>query len=124
MKKIILLMSIFAISCNNDDNSNSGETNCTDQFVYGLHVSVKNAVTNAVLQEGVLVKATDGSYVETLQTEGNSSTVFVGAGERAGSYILTVSKDGYETFTSEVITLKRDECHVISKEVTVALQPE
>ncbi len=48
MKKIILLMSIFAISCNNDDNSNSGETNCTDQFVYGLHVSVKNAVTNAV----------------------------------------------------------------------------
>ncbi len=33
------------------------------------------------LQEGVLVKATDGSYVETLQTEGNSSTVFVGAGD-------------------------------------------
>lgn len=117
-------MSIFAISCNNDDNSNSGETNCTDQFVYGLHVSVKNAMTNAVLQEGVLVKATDGSYVETLQTEVNSSIVFVGAGERAGSYILTVTKDGYETFTSEVIMLKRDECHIISKEVTVALQPE
>lgn len=117
-------MSIFAISCNNDDNSNDGQTNCTDQFVYGLHVSVKNAVTNATLQEGVLVKATDGSYVETLQTEGNSSAVFVGAGERAGNYILTVSKEGYETFTSEVITLERDECHVLSKEITVALQPE
>ena len=124
MKKIILFLSIVAISCNNDDNANNGETNCTEQFVYGLHVSVKNAVTNETLREGVLVKATDGSYVETLQTEDNGSGVFVGAGERAGSYILTVSKDGYENFTSEVITLKRDECHVISKEVTVELQPE
>ena len=123
MKKIMLFMSILAISCNSNDDGN-GQVNCTDIFVYGLNVSVKDSLTNATLQEGVMVKAVDGSYLETLQVEESPSTVFVGAGERAGSYILTVSKPGYETYTSEVITLTSDECHVIPKEIAVALLPE
>ena len=123
MKKIMLFMSILAISCNSNDDSN-GEVHCTDVFVYGLNVSVKDAATNATLQEGVLVKAVDGSYVETLQNEESTSTVFVGAGERAGNYVLTVSKPGYETYTSGVITLTADDCHVIPKEIAVVLQPE
>lgn len=124
MKKIMLFLSILAISCNSNDDNDDGQTNCTDIFVYGLNVTVKDAVTDATLQEGVLVKAVDGSYVETLQVEEIPSTVFVGAGERAGNYILTVSKDGYQTFTSQVITLTADECHVIGQDITVELQPE
>lgn len=123
MKKIMLFLSILAISCNSNDD-NDGQTNCTDIFMYGLNVTVKDAVTNVTLQEGVLVKAVDGSYEETLQVEEIPSAVFVGAGERAGNYILTVSKDGYQTFTSQVITLTADECHVIGQEITVELQPE
>lgn len=123
MKKIMLFLSILAISCNSNDD-NDGQTNCTDVFMYGLNVTVKDAVTDVTLQEGVLVKAVDGSYEETLQVEENPSAVFVGAGERAGSYVLTVSKAGYQTFTSQTITLTADECHVIGQEITVELQPE
>lgn len=123
MKEMMLFMSILAISCNSSDDNN-GATNCTDIFVYGLNVTVKDSLANEILQEGVIVKAVDGIYEETLQSEQSTSAVFVGAGERAGNYVLTVSKPGYETYTSGVITLTADECHVIPKEVAVALVAE
>ena len=123
MKKMMLFMSILAISCNGIDDHN-GATNCTDMFVYGLNVTVKDSLTNEILQEGVVVKAVDGIYEETLQNQESTSAVFVGAGERAGNYVLTVSKQGYQAYTSGVITLTADECHVIPKEVAVALVVE
>ena len=120
---MMLFMSILAISCNSSDDNN-GATNCTDMFVYGLNVTVKDSLTNEILQEGVVIKAVDGIYEETLQSEQSTSAVFVGAGERAGNYVLTVSKPGYENYTSGVITLIADECHVVPKEVAVALVAE
>jgi hypothetical protein len=123
MKKILLFLSIIAISCNSNDDNADNPTNCTEEFVYGLNVNVKDAATDAVLQEGVLVKAVDGSYVETLETV-ESIPTFLGAGERAGSYVITVSKDGYQTFTSPVVTVKADICHVLTETLNVELQPE
>lgn len=122
MKKILLFISLVAISCNNDDN-NDGVVNCTEQFVYGLNVNVKDATTNAVLVDGVTVKAIDGSYVETLEIS-ESIPTFLGAGERAGNYVVTVSKEGYQTYTSPVVTVDSDECHVLTETLNVALQPE
>lgn len=122
MKKILLFLSIIAVSCNSNDDSNN-PTNCTEEFVYGLHVNVKDAVTDAVLQEGVSVQAVDGSYAETLETV-ESIPVFLGAGERIGNYIVTVSKAGYQTFTSPVVAVTADECHVLTQTLNVALQPE
>lgn len=124
MKKILLFLSIIAVtvSCNSSDDD-SNPTNCTEEFVYGLNVNVKDAVTNAVLREGVLVKAVDGTYIETLETV-ESIPTFVGAGERSGNYTVTVSKQGYQTFTSQVVSVKADECHVLTQTLAVALQPE
>ena len=123
MKKILLFMSVLAISCNSNDDSNDGVTNCTEEFVYGLNVNVKDAVTNAVLQEGVLVKAVDGTYSETLEIVENVPT-FIGAGERAGSYVVTVSKEGYQTYISPAVTVEANVCHVLTETLNVALQPE
>lgn len=122
MKKILLFLSIIAVSCSSNDNDNN-PTNCTEEFVYGLNVNVKDAATNATLQEGVLVVAVDGSYSETLELV-ESIPTFIGAGERPGNYVITVSKAGYQTFTSPVIAVDANECHVLTETVTVALQPE
>lgn len=119
MKKFLLLLIIVASSCQGND-----DVYCTQEVVFGLTVTVKDAVTEAGLQEGVLVIATDGSYTEILQYAMNNAAVFIGAAERPGNYTLTVSKEGYQTFTTDVIVVTRDMCHVISQSVTVTLQPE
>ncbi len=122
MKKIIFFLFVLALSCNSDDNND--DTNCTEEARAGLNVTVKDAVTQADLQEGVTVTATDGSYSEVLEYGQSSSSTFVGAWERPGNYILTVSKEGYQTFASDVITITADVCHVIPQSVTIVLQPE
>lgn len=123
MKKILLFVSLIAISCNSNDDGSSADFNCTDIYVSGLNVNVKDATSNAVLVDGVLVRAVDGTYSETLETV-ESIPTFIGAGERPGNYVITVSKAGYQTYTSPVVTVDADECHVLTETLNVALQPQ
>lgn len=122
MKKLLLLLCcaplLLASTCNNDDDD---QIVCTQQFVYGLNVVVLNAATGNPLVEGVTVEATDGSYNETLQLIPGLEYSFAGAGERVGTYIVTVTKNGYQTYTSTPIIVTRDVCHVIPQSLTVNL---
>ncbi len=123
MKKLVGLLLIVTLSwsCSTNDDNND-PINCTEVLVAGLSVTVKDDTTDAILTDGVLAIATDGSYTETLENlEGNQ--VFLGAWERAGNYILTVSKQGYQTFASNAIRVTEDECHVITAEVEIRLRP-
>ncbi|PKP19181.1 MAG: hypothetical protein CVU07_00430 [Bacteroidetes bacterium HGW-Bacteroidetes-23] len=125
MKKIFLLLAcmplFLATSCNNDDDE---DVNCTLVALAGLNVTVKDAVTDEVLSTGVMVIAQDGTYTETLeQLPNNEIPVFIGAWERVGTYVVTVSKEGYQTFTSQPIVVTADVCHVIPELLTVELQP-
>ncbi len=121
MKKLFLLLIMATLGCSNDDDN---QRYCTEEFVFGLVVTVKNAETGAELQEGVTVVAADGSYSETLQLGYSGASTFIGAGERRGNYILTVAKAGFETYVSQPVTVNADECHVITERITVELQPE
>jgi hypothetical protein len=123
MKKIFLLLActpfLLAMTCDEDD-----EVICTQEAKAGLNITVKDAVTNEFLSSGVTVVAQDGSYTETLEAFPQSDIpVFIGAWERVGTYTVTVSKEGYQTFTSEPIVVTADICHVIPQQVTVELQP-
>lgn len=123
MKKIILVLAcmpfLLATTCDDDD-----QIVCTQEAKAGLNITVKDAVTNEILSSGVTVTAQDGTYSETLEVFiGDDSTVFIGAWERQGTYIVTVSKEGYQTFTSSPIQVFADECHVIPQLLNVALQP-
>ena len=110
---------LLATTCEEDD-----EIYCTQEAKAGLNITVKDAVTGDFLSSGVTVIAQDGSYTETLEQFPNEEVpVFIGAWGRAGTYIVTVSKEGYQTFTSEPIVVTADICHVIPQQVTVALQP-
>ena len=124
MKKLLLIIAIFplllATQCNEDDNGIA----CTEEARAGLNITVKDAETNDYLNEGVSVIATDGSYSETLISFDVVEPIFSGAYEREGNYIITVSKSGYVTYTSEIITVTSDVCHVIPQQITILLQPE
>ena len=111
MKKILLLcIVLMQWSCNSDDY---GQQNCTEEFVYGLSVTVRDAITNEILTDDVSVIARDGNYQEALmRIEGEGP--FFGAGERPGNYTIEITVANYQSFISEVISveLTRDECHV------------
>ena len=114
-----LIFLIFLTTCGYDDTD---EIICTEQFVYGLNVTVKNAVTKVIIIEGITVTARDGNYEEELMnTKGIDS--FFGAGERAGNYIIEITSIDYQTYISEIIEIGEDECHVIPVALEVSLQP-
>jgi hypothetical protein len=123
MKKLFLFFlfsTLFFISSCEDNDDN--QIFCTDQFVYGLNVIVLDAVTGNPIFQNIEVKAVDATYQEILELVPSSEYAFVGAGERAGTYIVMVTKAGYQTYTSAPIILTRDECHVIPQSLTVNLQ--
>jgi hypothetical protein len=121
MKRLVVILAVLSFACS--DNNNGG-INCTDEYVPGLSVTVKDSLTGKVLEKGVTVIAADGNYTEELEMISESSSGFYGAFERTGSYTLTVSKQGYRSHTSDSIELDADQCHVITQEVTVELQAE
>ena len=122
MKKLFLffLFSTFLVTTSCEDTDD--QIVCNTQFVYGLNVIVLDASTGNSIFQDIEVKAVDGSYQETLELVSGLEYAFVGAGERAGTYDVTVTKSGYQTFTSAPIVLTRDECHVIPQSLTVNLQ--
>ena len=122
MKKLILflLFSIFFVTTSCQDNDD--QIYCTQQFVYGLNVIVLDATTGNPIFQDIEVKAIDGTYQEILELVPGLEYAFVGAGERAGVYVVTITKAGYQTYTSAPIILTRDECHVIPQSLTVNLQ--
>ncbi|MFO0089419.1 MAG: hypothetical protein ACK518_01155, partial [bacterium] len=123
MKKLFFFITLSCLFLLSSCEDNDDQIVCTDQFVYGLNVIVLDAVSGNPIFQDIEVKAVDGTYQEILELVPSLEYTFVGAGERAGTYVVTVTKAGFQTFTSAPIVLTRDECHVIPQSLTVNLQP-
>lgn len=123
MKKLLVLLMVTAFfACSGDDDTVSEEpVACTEEFVFGLSVQVRDAATGAIIPNGVRVVAQDGNYSETLDFMFDTH---VGAGERPGTYTLTASKEGFVTKMAGPVTveLTEDMCHVITESVTIELE--
>lgn len=104
------------------DGCNDDDLNCTEIYVYGLNVTLKNSETNEVVTSDVTVTAVEGDYQEELMLI-DFSPNFVGAGERPGLYIIHVTSPNYENYTSDEIFLDFDGCHVIPQALEILLQP-
>lgn len=119
--KLLIIISVLLIgssSCKIIDDPLS----CTEQYVYGLSVTLKDAVTNSIIFDNITIKAMDGSYEETLiNLEG--SNYFIGAGERSGAYSLIITSPDYKTYTSDPVLVYSDDCHVIPEVIEFTLQP-
>ena len=106
-----------------EDEEDDNQIVCTEEARAGLNVTVSLGTMSSNAGEGVNVVAKDGDYSETLSYYNAQDPIFSGAYERSGNYIITVSKEGYQTYTSDEISVTRDECHVIQQKIHVVLLP-
>ena len=107
----------------------TGPVGCTDDFRYGLNVTVVDSVTNAPPASAVLI-ARSGAFVDSvgprapMQFVQNGPPVLLlsSAGERAGTYDLTIRSPGYRDWTRTGVEVTEDECHVRPITLTARLQ--
>ena len=93
---------------------------CNLNLVYGLTIVVTDSATGTPLTgAATIVEVRDGAYVDTLPDFGNE---YSGAGERPGTYSVTVQRLGYRVWSRDGIRVREDECHVIPVRVTARLQ--
>ena len=123
MKKFTVILAVLAFACGDEEHHRTG-CPCSDEIIFGLKVSVKDAMTGEYINEGVKVTAVDSKGIaEELDVFTSVSSVFYGAAETAGNYTITVSKEGYADYTSEPVTVETDRCHVTTQEITIAFRP-
>lgn len=95
----------------------TGPVACTDILVPGIAVDVRDSQSNAQITDGLRVIARDGAFADTAEN-GHLAVAF----ERAGTYTVTVEKDGYQTWLRSGVRVSRDECHVRTVALTAQLQ--
>lgn len=121
----MLATAVLALSA--CDIVESGGPICTGQFVSGLQVSVQDSVTGAPVASGATLTTADGSYRDTVSVPAHrpdlDGHVLLAAGERPGTYDVTVSKTGYLDWQRSNVVVTADECHVIPVEITARLKP-
>lgn len=116
--KYLALLSLFVLfSCGEDADD---EAPCTGQEVIGLDVVVTDAVSGDVLTTGVTVHVMEGAFEANLVESGGH---FVGLYDQQGSYTLTVSKSGYETYSEDNVAVFKPGCHSLTTNRAVLLQP-
>ena len=102
---------------------------CTEDFRYGLTVTVIDSATGAPPASAVFI-ARSGTFVDSagprapapVSLAGPPLLLFASAGERPGSYDLTVRAPGYADWSRTGVIVTADACHVILTEVTARLQ--
>ena len=94
---------------------------CTEQFVYGISIQVVDVTSGALRASGSTLTVRDGSY-EEIVTEVIGNTM-VAAGERAGTYAVTITRDGYQTWSQFDVEVEENECHVIPVSLLAQIQP-
>ncbi|MFD2600848.1 hypothetical protein [Flavobacterium suzhouense] len=119
MKKIVFfLFTLLAFACNSDDDNNDTVV-CTEEVRVPLAVTVTDAISGALLTDGVTVLAVSGATSVNIPLLGDK---FVGA-PGANTYVVKVSAAGYADYTSATQTQEFNECGVITNNMSVLLQP-
>ena len=95
---------------------------CTAQFVFGLTVTVVDQSTGDPIADEATMTLRAGSYEEIVTDSWDGSTLS-GAGERPGTYTITIEHPGYTTWTRTGIEITADDCHVIPVLITAELVP-
>jgi len=121
----LALLLLGMISC---DIVDGRDIYCLDNFVSGLEVRVQDSLTGAPAASGAMLIARDGAYADTAVVPPGAANpdtwVLSVAGERPGTYTVTVSKDGYLTWQRTGVVVRMDQygCHPQTVELVALLQ--
>lgn len=105
---VVILAPWMAGACGNIVN---GGYACTTDFRYGINATALDATTNANITSGAFLIVREGSYRDSVSA--NPGGQLAAAGERAGTYTVTIGHPGYASFTQTNVVVNPDECHVI-----------
>ena len=118
MKKLLFLPIVLLLLLSCDDRDDNFP--CTGPEVIGLDVVVKDAITSEVLTFGVVVTVAEGGFQgELVESDGH----FIGLYDQEGSYQLTVTKSGYQTYIEDNVNVFKPGCHSLTTTRIVNLQP-
>ena len=120
----IILAFLTATVCSCDIHDQVGAS-CSDEYVYGVRVDLLCPGLNGIAEWSGTVELTAPGYTEELSVHATTEAdrlVAYGAGERPGTYTLTVESSGYNTWQREGIPVSENVCHV--DQVTVAVELE
>ena len=98
------------------------DTVCTQEARSAVSVELRDARTGAALTGPATLTVREGAFVETAEFPADLSSIGV-AHERAGVYVVTVSKPGYREWTRAGVSVTRDECHVKTAVLRADLEP-
>ena len=119
--KYLIAMLLFASALTHCDSEQKA---CTTQANWSFRVHVKDAVTGFSICDATL-SATEGTEVTELTCYDNAGCVCAGGFEQLGTFQVTVTKSGYQTFTTTIVVDQSDDCgHVVTKDVTINLSPQ
>jgi hypothetical protein len=108
------------------DLVDSRDVICTGVFVSGLRVTVQDSVSGAAAASGAQLIAQDGAYADTASYPPNRPDLdaepLQSAGERPGTYTVTVRIAGFLDWVRSGIVVTADECHVRPVALTARLQ--
>ena len=93
---------------------------CTEEARAGINVTITDALSGNALATGSTLTIREGDYVES-STEAFGNTM-AGAWERAGTYEVSIAREGYHTWMQSGLVVNEDDCHVISVTLDVALE--
>jgi hypothetical protein len=94
---------------------------CTTIAVPALAVTVMDGATGRSVCDATVV-AVEGSFRSTLERFGTGETcAYSGPYERAGVYEVQVTMDGYRPVSEGNLRVTSDECHVVTRRLTVTL---
>jgi hypothetical protein len=122
---VLYLTLLAAVGCSGSPGSTSPV--CTMEFRYGLSVYVNDSLTGTAIASGASLVVRDGTFKDSVshpsgRPELNAFPLLT-AGERAGTYQVSVSKPGYLPWSRSNVRITGNECHVNPVSVTALLQP-
>ena len=94
---------------------------CTNEGRFGLTVTVTDAASGAPICDAT-VRVT-GSVAETAMSVGSGADcAYVALLERPGTFDVEAAHDTYVSRSEMGVTLEHDGCHVIGKQLAIALR--
>jgi hypothetical protein len=106
---------------------NDGGFMCSDEYVYGPRADIVCPGLSDPSEWSGEIRLLSEGYEEELEVRPRPEDgrfVAFGAGERPGTYKLTVESPGYKSWEQEGIRVSEKTCHVDQVSVTVELEKE
>lgn len=118
----LTLLSVFSLnSCLKDDDQ-LPLTLCPDDFTYGLSITLIDADTSQTINEEASIVIFEEEYSELLRFSEVTNS-FLGAFDRVGIYQISVASNRYQSQLIANIEVTRDDCNVVTKQITITLEP-